>query len=327
MLHASCAYILIMAAQLIHDRAHDAAFRHLTDHEAMVHMAWMQDIATVLDVHPTVRDRYAALYPTVKAHKCMMHDPATLHECSLAYRFITSACGVSSSWFGKVVATILAATKLTVDSRRGSLEADFCLTYGFRLRHRFGISSWQSIPLSLPSHVHSSSTVITGDLKKCFENIPLTGPDGLDRACHAHIAEAYEHAHGKHLYVPVDDTMAPCGKARFAYGAPPTFGRVDRYLCFPLALATSVVVQYSQTTIIGAGQYLLLQLLGIPMGGPPCSLFCDLYLDHYEYGLICRITDACSHHLPRAKYYAKLLEHYYRYCDDVFALAPCTDPM
>ena len=320
--NAACYMCIHLAALLIHDRAHDAAFRHITDHEATLHMQWMHDIAMALDVQPTVRDRYAALYPTVKAHKCMLHDPTTQHDCSLAYRFITSACDVSSSWFGDIVATILAATKQTVDCRRDSLEAEFYSLYGFRLRHRFGISSWQSIPLSLPSHVHSRCTVITGDLKKCFENIPLTGPDGLDLACSTHIAEAFGFRPGKDLYIPIDDSLTICGKAQFAYGTPPTFGRAGRYLCFPLALATSVVVQYSQTTIIGAGQYMLLQLLGIPMGGPPCSLFCDLYLDHYEYGLICRITAACSYHLPRAKYYAALLEHYYRYCDDVFALAP-----
>jgi hypothetical protein len=222
---------------------------------------------------------------------------------------------------------VFKAIKPEVDAHRDWLSQQTLSEHGLHVRFRFSIPAWQCIPLNLPDRVPASHTIITGDVKKAFEAIPLTGPDGLDLAITAYIKEGFDHT-GHDLFIPVDDQGLVCGKARFARGSPPPFGKISHWLRMDLATSTRLAVHYSQITVIRTGQFLVRQTVGVPMGGPPCAQYCDIYLDHYEYRLMTMVLEGLqSLHRPtyqHATTIAKLMTHFYRYADDTFVIAPST---
>ena len=122
--------------------------------------------------------------------------------------------------------------------------------------------------MNLPATTPAAYTLLTGDVKKAFENIPLDGDDGLDCAVTAYLHEGYDWA-DKALFVPLTVDHTVCGKARFAVRQPPPFGTVHRWIEVPVDLAVLLAVEYSRLTVIQTGQFLVLQVLGVPMGGPP----------------------------------------------------------
>ena len=144
-------------------------------------------------------------------------------------------------------------------------------------------------------------------------------------AVEAYIREGYACAQ-RALFLPLDADGMLAGVARFARAAPPLRGRVSTWLRVNVDLAVEMAVFYMQVTVIRTGQYLVVQVVGIPMGGPPCSQYCDIYLDHYEYGLACRIQLALeSAHASVVRLASSLalcLQHMFRYADDLMALAP-----
>jgi len=326
-----CYMCIHLAAQLIHARSSEPAFCIL-DHGALsVSDANHLDVAQCYGL-TQIQQRNPTLYPTLKAHKCMLHDPAKYHECGLAWRFITSAYHVTSSHTGDIVTAILQATKHVIDRHRDMKTHSYRLQHGLHMRFRFGVSCWQSVALSMPDDVPSSYCILTGDLKRAFENIPLDGPDGLDKALATHISEAYTCV-DKDIFIPVSaDGRVLAGSKFCAYPGPPPYGGITRWIHIDLQAAMNITIHYAQSTVIDIGEHSVLQTIGIPMGGSPCSLYCDLYLDHYEHRLACVLATVCSSRdtpfdqiTPLHRHchcIRKWMLHYYRYCDDVFTLAP-----
>ena len=320
-----CFVCASLGGKILADRLSSSAFEQLTEGEALDIFVEIMDLYEELGIPPSDEPIWAYLYPTLKRHKCMQHSPLVDHECGLSWRFIANcSTGMTSHPLGMIVSAMLSAIKPLVDAHRDSLQEEVLLAHGVTLRFRYSVGAWSDIPLNLPSAVPARTIFITGDVKKCFENIPLDGPDGLSVAIEAYVEEGFSEA-GQDMFVPLDEDGIVSGKARFARSAPPRFGRTRSWLCLDSALATHLAMYYSQITILRTGGYLVRQGLGIPMGGPPCGSYCDLFLDHWEYGLALRIKAALAHSSAAVRRHARficaLLIFLFRYADDLMALA------
>ena len=313
------------AMQVLSDRLSSDSFSQLSEEDGDVLFAQIVSFLQSLHIPVGESPLWAYLFPTLKRHKCMQHSPSIPHDCGLCWRFISNCSkGMTTYPIGLLVSAIFTAVQPQVVAHRDELQQQVWDEHGVALRFRFSVNSWTQIPLNLPEYVPSACSFITGDVKQCFENIPLDGPDGLDKATAAYIHEGFDRA-GMALFIPLDVDGLVAGKARFARATPPLWGKVRTWLCVDADLAVEMAVFYARITVIRTGQFLVLQVVGIPMGGPPCSQYCDIYLDHYEYGLACRIRQALASGqlsvVLLARAYALCIRHMYRYADDLMALA------
>ena len=76
--------------------------------------------------------------------------------------------------------------------------------------------------------------------------------------------------------------------------------------------------------MVRVGEHTVLQTVGVPMGGPPCAQYLDVYLDHYEHLLMLRVWDSllsgCSSARRHALHVIKLMQYCYRYADVFWTL-------
>lgn len=332
---AGCYMCIHWAASIIEERLTSASFEPLSQHEADEVLEQLNELYQQLGL-PTVNEAsWAYLYPTLKRHKCMAHERTQKHaaSCGLAWRFISNcSAGTSSHLIGCLVSTIFSAVKVQSDAHRDSLSEEVYEQHGVRLRFRYSVTSWETVPLNLPAKVDAGDTLLTGDVKKAFENIPLGGPDGLHIPVEAYIREGYSWAArnraSKSLFIPLtlsgDTWEVSTIKPQFAVSSPPCFGNVSRWLEIPVHTAIEMAVAYIRMTIIRTGQFLVRQVLGVPMGGPPCSQLCDIYLDYYEFWLAMRIWAALNSDetalQAMGRKLATLMLLFFRYADDIFAV-------
>ena len=320
-----CFVCIHWASEIVKERLTSPAFASITEAEADEFFGLIVNMHEQLGVEAPSEAVWAYLYPTLKRHKCMQHKPTMLHKasCSLAWRHIANcSVGCASYFIGTVVSAIFSAVDGAVNAHRDHLTAEARAHHGIYLRYRFAIDSWQELPLNLPERVSVDYTALTGDVKKAFENIPLDGPDALSIAVNAAFEEAYDWT-GKDLYVSLTEGGS-VGKACFAQGTPPCFGNVSWWLHIPLALAVELADLYSRITVIRAGQFLAVQLVGVPMGGPPCTQYCKRFLDFYCKRLADRINTALfslsEAQVKEARILASLIEYLFIYVDDLFAI-------
>ena len=320
-----CFVCVHWASEIVKERLTSPAFASITEGDADSIFDIIVNMHEQLGVDAPSEAVWAYLYPTLKRHKCMQHEPTMLHKpsCSLAWRHIANcSVGCASYFIGTVVSALFSAVDVAVNAHRDHLTAEAMKQHGIYLQYRFAIDSWQELPLNLPERVPADYTLLTGDVKKAFENIPLDGPDALSIAVNAAFEEAYDWT-GKDLYVSLTEGGG-VGKACFARGTPPCFGNVSRWLHIPLALAMDLADLYSRITVIRDGQFLAVQLVGVPMGGPPCSQYCKRFLDFYCKRLADRINTALfslsEAQVKEARILASLIEFLFIYADDLFAI-------
>ena len=325
---AVCFVCAHYAADIIRERLHSDSFRPLVDEDVKAIFDGLLQLYSQMNLPQAIMEygeaRWAYLYCTLKRHKCMSHSPREPHDCKLAWRFISNCSkGMVSYPLGLLVSAVFTACKDKVDAHRDSQQLECYEQTGCQVRFRFSISQWSVIPLNLPATVSRRYIFVTGDVKKAFENIPLDGPDALRLAIDAYLDEAYSFT-GMHLYVPLDSEGLVSGKAQFAQRKPRAFGKHARWLEVGLELAQELAAHYALITVIRVGEHTVLQTVGVPMGGPPCAQYLDVYLDHYEHLLMLRVWDSllsgCSFARRHALHVIKLMQYFYRYADDLLAL-------
>ena len=291
------------------------------------HSQYLADLNGLLErlrIEPIIPDDAPYVYPTIKMHKCVDHDPMIAHDCPIIARKITADVSSYHTWLGKLTSAILGPVKEAILKHRHDLQQSFEGQHGYQLRFYYWITAWQTVPLNLPSTVPSRLRLINSDVKQCFDNIPLLGDDGLLHVITAPITEAYDYD-GNDIYVALDaDDNVLGSKSKFAANTPwtPPGGAVSQWVPITLALALEIIQLYLTSLFVKVGHTLARQVLGIPMGGSPSSHFLDLYLDHYEYRWARAVAGLAAYNPTQAYRLANAMRYFYRYADDTMAIVP-----
>ena len=288
---------------------------------------YVQQLAILFDnlglsVH--VPDCLPYVYPTIKMHKCADHDPLQPHECGITTRKITADVNSSHTWLGCITSAILGVVKQAILEHRHQLQTDFESQHGFTLRFFYWVTSWQTVALNLPTRVNRSHRFINCDVKKCFDNIPLQGPDGLLQIITHPINEAYDFTL-QSIYIALDqmDEVIPKSSC-FATNMPwcGTDAKVRKWLKITRSTAHKLIQLYLTTMFVSVGSVLARQTMGIPMGGSPSSHLLDLYLDHYEYRWARTINVLTQTNMMLARQWAEAMQYFFRYADDAMGIVP-----
>ena len=171
------------------------------------------------------------------------------------------------------------------------------------------VNSSIEVALNLPEQIHD---VFVADITRCYESIPLHGPDNLIDAVAFVIRTGFRHAKVGHprasplIWVRVNfegtaakaswSTSRPSGGDWFAISA-------DRLIQTHKWLMTSCYVNL--------GDRVWKQILGIPMGFSCSPLWCNIYLLSYEIKFIQRLA-----RLQRTDLLSKF-QYAFRYIDDL----------
>ena len=186
-----------------------------------------------------------------------------------AWRFISNCSeGMTTYPLGLMVSAIFTVLKPLVDAHRYELQHQVWIRHGIVLRSWFSITSWTQVPLNLPDSASTTTSFITGAVKQCYDNIPLSRPDGLDVATEAYILEGLSAAsHSSFLWIWMVLLPGKHASRRLNFPAgvrwPPGFMLMWTQL-LKLQYTTMTV------TVIRTGRFLVVQAIGIPIGNPPC---------------------------------------------------------
>ena len=268
------------------------------------------------------------VYPILKLHKCPAHDPRILHDCKFEWRFIQSASGAFTTVMATMVAVAFKATFAAIETKRDLEYHEFYRIHGFKLRFRFGITAWQTLVLNLPAQVPSDYTVNVGDIKDAFPSLPLHGPQGVFEMTRHHVLEAFGAAGKAFLAIPVDDTGAIRGKAKFVNSesySDISFGSVSRHIVLSPEDLYYLIVKTLELDLVGSTEVILKPTIGVPIGGPASSYLLEATADQWEYKAALRIAKLANSTLladrALAKRLAACLRYYWRYADDIISIA------
>lgn len=171
------------------------------------------------------------------------------------------------------------------------------------------VNSSIEVALNLPQEIHS---IFVADITRCYESIPLQGPDNLCDAIAHVIRLGYRQARTHHprsdpqIWVRIDANG--CAAHATWNTSHPTYGN-----CFSLSESRLIALHswLMQNCYVGLGDYVWRQVTGIPMGFACSPLWCNIYLLHYEISFIQRLAK-----LGRGDILQKF-KHAYRYIDDL----------
>jgi len=171
------------------------------------------------------------------------------------------------------------------------------------------INSSVEAALNLPVYLHD---IFVADVTRCYESIPLDGPDNIMDAI-AHIVKiGFQHAKSKHrtavpnIWIRTDSSgqavRASWETCQPSYG---TWFSIDE----------SLLIRLHQWLVsncyIALGDRVWKQRLGIPMGFACSPLWCNLYLMHYEILFIQRLARLGRNDL------LEKFQNAFRYIDDL----------
>ena len=171
------------------------------------------------------------------------------------------------------------------------------------------VNSSIEVALNLPEKIYD---VFVADVTRCYETIPLHGPDNLVEAITHIIRIGFKQARAAHacsspcIWIRVDHE----GKAaRATWGTTcPSYGNwfslTEEKLC-------ELHAWLMRNCYIALGDRVWLQQAGIPMGFSCSPLWCNTYLLYYEIGFIQRLAKLGRTDLLQRFQYA------YRYIDDL----------
>ena len=163
--------------------------------------------------------------------------------------------------------------------------------------------------LNMPNKMND---LFVADITRCYESIPLTGPDNLLDAVAFVIKTGYKHVKAGHprstpvIWIRVNDE----GQAAHAQWASsrPAYGE-----CFSLSAERLIEIHrwLMNSCYVNLGDRVWKQILGIPMGFLYSPLWCNIYLLYYEVTFILRLA-----RLGRADLMAKF-QSAFCYIDDL----------
>jgi hypothetical protein len=237
---------------------------------------------------------------------------ATFKQHKAKYRWLTNAfCTV----FTNIALLLTITSKLVLESvkiwartklndYKNFLQVDTSLYWI--------INSVIDTTLNLPSSMHD---ILVADISRCYETIPLSGPDNLHDAISFIITIAFKQAKTLHpkantlLWVRIDSTGSPAC-AKWATRKP-------QYGCwseFPASRLLSLHEWLMKNCFLTLGDRVWQQCTGIPMGFSCSPIWCNMYLLSYEIKFIQRLA-----RLGRSDLMAKF-QYAFRYIDDLCLL-------
>ena len=150
------------------------------------------------------------------------------------------------------------------------------------------VNSSIEVALNLP---HEINDIFVGDIARCYESIPLTGPDNLLDAIAFMVKLGFKQAKSHHprasplIWVRVNSD----GQAAHAQWATsrPSYGE-----CFAISADCLIEIHgwLMKSCYVGLGDRVWKQILGIPMGFSCSPLWCNTYLLYYEVTFIMRLA-------------------------------------
>ena len=279
-----------------------------------------------VSIIPTASVPY--MYPIMKVHKCLQHDSTAIHECNYECRFIQSAVGGYCEWLSTLAAAVLRTTFKYIHIHREQLELEFYDKHGYKLRFRYGVDAWQTVALSLPAEVPANYTIHIADIVDAFPQVPLKGLDNIYDLITQHVHEAFESSGKNYIAVPLDTHDIIVGRAKMVDRptyAKVKYGPVVRHLVIDQTTTVAILHHVVRLDSVGSPQLMVKPVKGIPIGGASSSYLLEVAADRWEYNAACRIRDLAVSSTPQAKQLARRLaasmRWYYRYADDIIALA------
>ena len=171
------------------------------------------------------------------------------------------------------------------------------------------VSSIIDTTLNLPDSMHD---IFVADITRCYETIPLSGPDNLFQAISFIITTAYKQAAVSHPYTQTNlwirvaadkcPAVAKWATRRPAYG---------NWFELPVARLLSLHQWLMTSCYLTLGDRVWVQATGIPMGFSCSPIWCNFYLLSYEIQFIQRLAK-----LGRCDLLVKF-KHAFRYIDDL----------
>ena len=171
------------------------------------------------------------------------------------------------------------------------------------------VNSSVEVALNLPNKIHD---IFVADITRCYESIPLEGPDNLPEAVAHIIRIGFAQAKSAHtratplIWVRVNDdgqiVRACWDTCCPAYGT---------WLSLSEPQLINIHTWLMKSCHVTLGDRTWLQQLGIPMGFSCSPLWCNVYLLHYEINFIQRLA-----RLGRSDLLG-LFKHAFRYIDDL----------
>lgn len=171
------------------------------------------------------------------------------------------------------------------------------------------IDSILQFSLNLPKQIHD---IYVADITRCYECIPLDGPDNLIEALEFTINLGFQEAGLQHpkavnnLWVKFTQEGTP-QKAKWSTIPPKSAGWVQMPKTRLLGLNAWLI----KNCYVNLGDRVWRQIRGIPMGFSCSPLWCNLYLLSYEIKFIQRLAK-----LGRTDLLSKF-QHAFRYIDDI----------
>lgn len=163
--------------------------------------------------------------------------------------------------------------------------------------------------LNLPDQIHD---IFVADICRCYEMIPLQGPDKLHTAIAYVTRIAYRHAASAHpksvtsIWVRSTNDGTPAA-ARWATTHP----QYGNWVEIPEARLLQLHEWLMNNCFITLGDRVWRQCTGIPMGFSCSPIWCNMYLLSYEIQFIQRLA-----RLGRVDLMSKF-QHAFRYIDDL----------
>ena len=266
--------------------------------------------SSVLEV---VRNELIQLLPEAPpVHIALPFLMASYKQHKLKYRWLTNAFHTIYTNIASIltIATmeVLEAfrtwARKTVSGYRNFLGIDTSIFWM--------VDSILQVTLNLP---HEMSDVYVADITKCFESIPLTGPDNLLDSIKFVLKTGYREASSMHpksitkLWIKISQDASP-SSARWDTIQP----RYGQWIEMPLERLLVLHSWLMNNCMVTLGDRVWKQTKGIPMGFSCSPLWCNIYLTSYEVKFIQRLAT-----LGRTDLMAKF-RHAFRYIDDICLL-------
>lgn len=234
---------------------------------------------------------------------------ATYKQHKNKYRWLTNAF---NTVYSNVAHLLTIATMQILEQLKNWAEVTIA-GYSSFLRCQSSIfwmiNSSVEAALNLPEHLHD---IFVADITRCYESIPLDGPDNIVDAI-AHIIKiGFQQAKSKHpkatpkVWIRIDNS-GQAARASWETSCPSYgtwFSLDEPQLC-------DLHRWLMQNCFVALGDRVWRQRLGIPMGFACSPLWCNLYLMHYEILFIQRLA-----RLGRTDLLNKF-QNAFRYIDDL----------
>lgn len=217
------------------------------------------------------------------------------------FRWITCSANCCFSDISLLLAYILKSCIEILKNRAHKLNQKALLCHNIVLQSWWVIDSLYDCVLNLPSH---TNYIFSANIKKCYENIPHLGRNGLIESINHLIEYCF---HNNHMeYISFKSFPKKCETRTWSTKS------YKNNLSFKKSQVITLSTWLIDHMYIQCKGHTYRQSNGIPMGLACSPIWCNLYLHTLEFNYIKKMLDR-----PNDKHKLSMLRHAYRYFDDI----------